>query len=65
MKTLIVTFALASVIATSALAKTEKNRATFVEPDNSVICGRVVLTDPDPRIRSELLRNCDHYEGKN
>jgi hypothetical protein len=65
MKTLIATFALASVIATSAIAKTERNRATFNGPDNSVICGRVVLADPDPGIRAQLLRDCAHHEGAN
>lgn len=65
MKTLIATFALASVIATSAVAKTEKNGATFVRPDNSVVCGRVVLADPDPGIRAQLLRDCTHHEGAN
>jgi hypothetical protein len=65
MKTLIATFALASVVATSAVAKTEKNSATFVAPDNSVICGRVVLADPDPAIRAQLRRDCAHHEGAN
>jgi len=61
MKTLIATFALASILATSAIAKTEKARATSVEPNNSVTCGRYVLTDPDPRIRADFQRNCDQY----
>ncbi len=65
MKTLIVTFALASVIATSAVAKTEKNTGAVAAPDNSVICGRVVLADPDPAIRAQLRRDCAHHEGAN
>jgi hypothetical protein len=65
MKTLVTTFALASVIATSAVAKSEKNGATFARPDNSVVCGRVVLADPDPAIRVQLLRDCAHYDGAN
>jgi hypothetical protein len=66
MKTLITTFVLASVIATSAVAKTEKNSATFVAPQNSVTCGRFVLADPDPAIRVQLLRDCPNYhQGAN
>ena len=64
MKTSIATFALASVIATSAVAKTETKSATFVAPQNSVTCGRFVLTDPDPVIRAQLLRDCPpHQQG--
>jgi hypothetical protein len=65
MKTLIATFVLASVVATSAVAKNEKNSATFVAPDNSVICGRVVLADPDPGVRAQLRRDCAHHDGAN
>ena len=65
MRTLIATFALASIVATSAVAKTEKNGTTFVAPENSVICGRVVLADPDAGIRAQLLRDCAHHEGAN
>jgi hypothetical protein len=65
MKTLIATFVLASVVATSAVAKIEKNSATSVAPDNSVFCGRVVLADPDPAIRAQLRRDCAHHEGAN
>ena len=63
MKTFIAVVALASIVATSALAKTERTRATHVEPDNSVICGRYVLTDPDPGIRAWFRRDCSHYIG--
>jgi len=65
MKTLIATLVLASVVATSAVARTEKNSATFVAPNNSVICGRVVLADPDPAIRAQLQRDCAHHDGAN
>jgi hypothetical protein len=63
MKTLIATLALASIVATSAVAKTEKTRAVQVEANNSVTCGRVVLTDPDSGIRAGFLRDCAHYNG--
>ena len=61
MKTLIAVLALASIVATSAVAKTEKTRAVQAEANNSVTCGRVVLTDPDPAIRAGLLRDCAHH----
>jgi hypothetical protein len=64
-KTLIAAFALASIVAPSAIAKTEKIAPTFIEPSNLVMCGRVVLADPDPRIRAELLRDCTHHNGAN
>jgi len=51
MKTLIATLALASIVATSAVAKTEK---AFRADANSVTCG----TDPDPGIRAALQRDC-------
>ena len=65
MKTLIATFALASVIATSAVAKTEKNTGAFAGSDNSVVCGRVVLADPDPAIRAQLRRDCAFHDRPN
>jgi hypothetical protein len=65
MKTLFATLALASIVATSAVAKNEKNSTTFVGPDNSVNCGRVVLADPDPGIRAQLRRDCAFHEGAN
>jgi hypothetical protein len=63
MKTLIATLAIASILATSAIAKTEKSRAIQAEPTNSVVCGRIILTDPDPGIRAGFLRDCSHYES--
>jgi hypothetical protein len=64
MKTLIVTLALASILATSAIAKTEKARAgqVGITANNSVNCGRLVLTDPDPAIRGSFARECMHHE---
>jgi hypothetical protein len=63
MKTLIATLAIASILATSAIAKSERSRAIPVEPTNSVVCGRIILTDPDPGIRAGFLRDCSHYES--
>ena len=62
MKTLIATFALASIVATSAVAKTEKNAGAFAG-ETTVACGRVVLADPDPGIRAQLRRDCAIHEG--
>jgi hypothetical protein len=62
MKTLIATLAATSMLATSALAKTEKVRLGYVEPHNSVTCGRYLLTDPDSGIRASFLRDCAHFE---
>jgi hypothetical protein len=64
MKTLIAALALASIVSTSAVAKTERSRAVHVDPNNSVICGHV-LADPDPGIRAETLCNFAHYERGN
>jgi hypothetical protein len=68
MKTLTITIALASMIATSAVAKTDRTR-TGVGPNQSTnelsrsaYCGRSVLTDPDPRIRAVFLRDCAYHE---
>ncbi len=69
MKTLSITIVLASIIATSAVAKTDGNRIPGVEPNQSTnefsrsaFCGRSVLTDPDPRIRAGFLRDCAYHE---
>ena len=70
MKTSIATFALALVLATSAIAKTERVPSAPVYPNNSMIeynesvtCGRVVLSDPDPRIRTQIRRDCAHHHS--
>ncbi len=70
MKAFISTCAIASILATTAVAKVETTPAYRVDPDNSAIensvtCGRVVLTDPDTRIRSAFLRDCAHHNGAN
>jgi len=65
MKTLITALALASIVATSAVAKIEKTRSLNFESNNAVACGRVVLTDPDPAIRAQLQRDCAHHDGAN
>jgi hypothetical protein len=69
MKTLTITIALASMLATSAVAKTDRTRTPGVEPNQSTnefsrsaYCGRSVLTDPDPRIRAVFLRDCAYHE---
>jgi hypothetical protein len=62
MKTLIATLSVASILATSAFVKTEKARAAGAEPNNSVICGRDILTDPDLGIRASFPRDCEHFE---
>jgi hypothetical protein len=62
MKTLIATLAVASILATAALAKTERNRTSPLETNNSVTCGRYILADPDPGIRASFRRDCGHYE---
>jgi hypothetical protein len=68
MKTLMM-IVLVSITVTSAVAKTDKNRTTGVEPNQSAselgrsaYCGRTVLTDPDPRIRAVFLRDCAYHE---
>ena len=64
MKTFIAALALASIAATSAVAKNEKTQTINVEPNNNVLCGRVILTDPDPAIRAQLLRDCALHDGR-
>jgi len=64
MKTFIAALALASIAATSAVAKNEKTQTIYVEPNNNVVCGRVILTDPDPAIRAQLLRDCALHDGR-
>jgi hypothetical protein len=69
MKTLTITIVLASMIATPAVAKTDRTRTPGVESNQSAnelstsaYCGRSVLTDPDPRIRAVFLRDCAYHE---
>jgi hypothetical protein len=73
MKTLIAALSVTTILATSAVAKTHKADATPIHRNNSVIgvsgidnrfCRfHSAQTDPDPRIRSELRRDCQNYES--
>jgi hypothetical protein len=47
-----------------AVAKAEKTRATHVEPDNSVTCGRLVLSDSDLGSGAGFPRGCANYDGR-
>jgi hypothetical protein len=58
MKLLIAMVAVASILVTPAGAKTKKARPERAQPNNSVTCGRIVFTDPDPSIRAQFLRDC-------
>jgi hypothetical protein len=79
MKTLITALAVTAILATSAVAKTERTtRATHIQHNNSVSHNSVSNnsgmlnhncrfhdreTDPDPRIRLQLVRDCREYEN--
>jgi hypothetical protein len=69
MKTLITALAVTAILATSAIAKTE--RTARPHPNNSMTrisaahrydfyCHH--LTDPDPRVRLQLVRDCRYWE---
>jgi hypothetical protein len=77
MKTLITTLALTAILATSAVAKTQRPKEVRVQPNNSVSHNAVRRsptqinsycrfdrgeTDPDPRIRLQLARDCRDWE---
>jgi hypothetical protein len=69
MKTLIATIVLASTIVTSGIAKIDKIRTAGVastqwtsELNRSAGCGRTDQTDPDPRIRATLMRDCSYHQ---
>jgi hypothetical protein len=69
MKTLIAVSALTAILATSAVAKTERAKAVRVQPNNSVTQVNNAFchfhhahADPDPRIRLQLLRDCRSNE---
>jgi len=79
MKTLITAFAVTAIIATSAVAKTERTRAAHIQANNAVShnsANRNTVTqlnasycrfhngetDPDPRIRLQLARDCREFE---
>ena len=77
MKTLITALALTAILATSAVAKTQRPKEVRVQPNNSLSHNAVSRsprginlycrfdrgeTDPDPRIRFQLARDCREWE---
>jgi hypothetical protein len=68
MKTVIAAIVLASTIVTSGVAKIDKFRPDVGpaqwarELNRSAGCGRTDLTDPDPRIRATLMRDCSYHQ---
>jgi hypothetical protein len=78
MKTLITALAVTAILASSAIAKTQRTRAAHAQPNNGV--SRNIVShnsatmlnhncrfhdgenDPDPRIRLQLVRDCREYE---
>jgi hypothetical protein len=69
MKTLITALAVSAILATSAVAKTQRTKAARVQPNNSAaqvnnaFCQfHYAHADPDPRIRLQLLRDCRSHE---
>jgi hypothetical protein len=71
MKTLYAALAVVSLLATSAVAKTEQTRAPRVGPNNAVIqhndavCNfHYAWTDPDSRILDMSRRDCGASRGE-
>jgi hypothetical protein len=76
MKTLITALAITAILATSAVAKTQKTKTTRVQPNhaqvqtsaiqhNEALCDfHYPQTDPDPLVRSALLRDCRNHESE-
>jgi hypothetical protein len=76
MKTRLAALAVTAILATSAVAKTQKIKATHVQPNHTRIqtsavhhndshCGmRYPPTDPDPQVRSQLLLDCKNHESE-
>ena len=69
MKTLITGLAVTAILATSAVAKTQRTKAVRTQPNNSAtqvnnaFCHfNYAHADPDPRIRFMLLRDCRNNE---
>ena len=77
MKTLITALASTTILATSAVAKTPRHKEVRVQPNNSLSHNAVSRspaginsycrfdhgeTDPDPRIRFQLARDCREWE---
>jgi hypothetical protein len=79
MKTLITALAVTAILATSAVAKTQRTKEARVSPNNSVSRSSVNSnsgtqlshncrfhhgeTDPDVRIRLQLARDCREHEN--
>jgi hypothetical protein len=76
MKTLITALAVTAILATSAVAKTERTRAAHIQHNNTVShnsnSGTMLNhncrfhdgeTDPDPRIRLQLVRDCREHDN--
>jgi hypothetical protein len=77
MRTLITALAVTAILATSAVAKTPRTKEVHVQHNNSLIHNAVTRsptqlnsycrfdhgeTDPDPRIRLQLIRDCREWE---
>jgi hypothetical protein len=76
MKTLITALAVTAMLATSAVAKTQRAKGVRVHPGNSVVhlnhspeqgelsyCHfHLQHTDPDPQVRLNILRDCRDHE---
>jgi hypothetical protein len=77
MKTLVTALAVTAILATSAVAKTPRHKEVRVQPNNSLSHNAVSRnprginlycrfdrgeTDPDPRIRFQLARDCRDWE---
>jgi hypothetical protein len=69
MKTLITAMAVTAILATSAVAKTQRTKQARNQPNNSVTQVNNAFchfnhahADPDPRIRFMLLRDCRNNE---
>jgi hypothetical protein len=79
MKTLITTLAVTAILATSAVAKIQRTKDAHIPPSNSLnhaVSHNPVAqfdtychfhsgeTDPDPRIRLQLARDCRDHEAE-
>jgi hypothetical protein len=76
MKVLITALAITAILATSAVAKTQKAKTARVEPNHARVQTSAVQhsnslcefhypqTDPDPRVRSQLLLDCKNHDSE-
>jgi hypothetical protein len=71
MKTVVTTLAIIAFLATSALAKTERTKISAPQSRSSITRIFAIRltdfycygqTDPDPRVRLQLLRDCRYWE---